>query len=205
MVAVELHNVVSVQEVEEMKERHWSRCLVAVTGALFDSYSVVVGSAIIVGLTLLVSGTGKLPGQTEFADALLKSFWTPTVAYFIGYCLPWLETVLGVFLLLGLFPRIVATLCLPLIVGFIANNSWALMNGVESFSECANCFGMWEEFLGTLSPLGALIFDILLLCLALIVLLLHKEDFLAFRPWFIRRKRRGENHEIAYRSDNMAA
>jgi len=60
-------------------------------------YPVVVGAAMFLGLTLLVSGTGKLPGQTEFVDALLKSFWTPTVAYFIAYCLPWLETVLGSF------------------------------------------------------------------------------------------------------------
>jgi len=204
MVAVELHNVVSVREVEEMKGKHWSRCLVAVTGALFDSYSVVVGSAIIVGLTLLVSGTGKLPGQTEFVDALLRSFWTPTVAYFIGYCLPWLEAVFGVFLLLGLFPRIVAALCLPLIVGFIANNSWALISGVEKFPECAYCFGIWEEFLGTISPLGALVIDIVLLCLALIVLLFHRERFLTFQPWFIRRKRRGEHYESTSRSDKMA-
>jgi len=171
-----------------VKERQRSRFLVAMAGALFNSYLVVVGSAIIVGLTLLVSGTGKLPGQTEFIDALLKSFWTPTVAYFVGYCLPWLETILGLFLLLGLFPRIVAALCLPLIVGFIANNSWALINGVERFPECATCFGIWEEFLVALSPLGALIFDIVLFGLALIVLLLHKEDFLTFRPWFIKRK-----------------
>lgn len=188
MAVGKLHNVVSVREVEEMKEGHRSRCLVAVAGALFNSYLVVVGSAIIVGVTLLVSGTGKLPGQTEFVDVLLKSFWTPTVAYFVGYCLPWLETGLGIFLLLGLFPRIAAALCLPLTVGFMANNGWALINGVERFPECATCFGMWEEFLGALSPLGALVLDVVLFCLALIVLLLHKEDFLTFRPWFIKRK-----------------
>ena len=153
-----------------------------------DLYPVVVGAAMLLGLTLLVSGTGKLPGQTEFVDALLRSFWTPAVAHFVGYCLPWVETGLGVFLLLGLFPRIAAALCLPLIVGFMANNSWALINGVEKFPECAYCFGIWEEFLGTLSPLGALVVDIVLLGLALIVLLLHQEDFLAFQPWFIRRK-----------------
>jgi len=188
MAVGKLHNVVSVWKVEEMKQRHRSRCLVAVAAAPFHSYSVVVGAAIFVGLTLLVSGTGKLPGQTEFVDAILKSFWTPTVAYFVGYCLPWLETGLGVFLLLGLFPRIAAVLCLPLTVGFMANNGWALINGVERFPECATCFGIWEEFLGALSPLGALVLDIVLLGLALIVLLLHKEDFLTFRPWFIKRK-----------------
>ena len=150
-------------------------------------YWVVVGLATVLGLTLLVSGTGKLPGQTEFAVALLKSFWTPTLAYFISYCLPWIETGLGLFLFLGIFPRIAAALCLPLTVGFIANNSWALIHGVEKFPVCAYCFGMWEEFLGALSPLGALILDVVLLCLALIVSLLHQEGFLTFHPWFIRR------------------
>ena len=152
---------------------------------------LVVVSAILLGLTLLVSGTGKLPGQTEFIDALLKSFWTPVVAYFIGYCLPWVETGLGILLLLGFFPRIAAVLSFPLALGFMANNVWALMQGVEKFPECASCFGIWEEFLGSLSPLGALIFDIVLIGLALIVLLLHKEGFLEFRPWFIRRKKEG--------------
>lgn len=154
-----------------------------------NKHFIVVLSAVLAGLTLLVSGTGKLPGQTEFIDALLKSFWTPPAAYFIGYYLPWIEACLGVLLLFGLFPRIAAALCLPLIIGFIMNNSWALINRVEKFPECAYCFGIWEEFFGALSPVGALVLDIVLLGLILIVLLLHKEDFFTFRPWFIRRKK----------------
>jgi len=150
---------------------------------------IVLASAILVGLTLLVAGTGKLPGQAEFADALPGSFLTPTVAYFISYALPWLEISLGVFLVLGMFPRIAAALCLPLITGFIANNSWALINGIDEFAKCAQCFGIWEELLGSLSPLGALIIDIVLFCLALVVLLFHREDFLRFQPWFIKRKK----------------
>ena len=167
-----------------MKQRLGSRLQI-------NSHSLVMGSAVLLGLTLLVSGTGKLPGQTEFVDALLKSFWTPTVAYLVGYCLPWVETGLGILLLLGLFPRIAAAICLPLTIGFITNNSWALIHGVERFPECASCFGIWEEFLGALSPLGALVLDSVLLGLALIVLLLHREGFLTFQPWFIIRKKEG--------------
>ena len=155
------------------------------------SYSLVRGSAILAGLTLLVAGTGKLPGQAEFVDALLKSFWTPTIAYVIGHCLPWLEIGLGVFLLLGLFPRITAVLCLPVIIGFMANNSWTLIHGVEKFPECGHCLGIWERFLGALSPLGALVIDILLLGLALIVMPLYQEDFLKFQPWLAKWKKRG--------------
>ncbi len=155
-----------------------------------NSHPVVMGAAILVGLTLLVAGTGKLPGQSEFADALLKSFWTPNVAYFIVHVLPWLEVGLGVSLLLGLYPRIVAALCLPLTAGFIANNTWALINGVEKFPACVSCFGVWEEDVGALSPTGAISVDVLLFCLALIILLVHREGFFTFKPWLIRRKKR---------------
>jgi uncharacterized membrane protein YphA (DoxX/SURF4 family) len=149
---------------------------------------VTLGSGLFLGLTLMVSGSGKLPGQAEFIDALLRSFWSPPVAYFIGYCVPWVEVALGVFLLIGVFPRIVAGLCLPLTVGFMANNSWALSQGIERFPQCAYCFGIWEEWLGTISPLQALGLDVVLFCLALIILLLHPGGFLTFRPWFIKRK-----------------
>ena len=150
--------------------------------------SVILGSSIFLGLTLLVSGSGKLPGQAEFVDALLQSFWTPPVAYFIGYCLPWVEVALGVLLLIGVFPRIAAGLSLLLTAGFMANNSWALSQGVEQFPQCAQCFGIWEEWLGSISPLQALCLDVVLFCLALIILLLHPGGFLTFRPWFVKPK-----------------
>ena len=149
---------------------------------------VVLGSSLFLGLTLAVSGTGKIPGQTEFIDALLQSFWTPQVAYFVGYCLPWVEVTLGVLLLVGVFPRIAAGLCLPLTAGFMANNSWALSQGIEQFPRCAYCLGTWEKWLGSISPLSALCLDIVLFCLALIILLLHPRGFLDFRPWFIKQK-----------------
>lgn len=148
----------------------------------------VVAAAVLLGLILLASGIGKVPGQTEFVDALLKSFWTPPVAYFIGYVLPWAETALGLLLVLGIFTRLTAAVCLPLTAGFMANNIWAMTSGVTEFPECAYCFGVWEEFFGALSPSGALIVDIVLFCLALTVLLLNRESLWTFRPWFIRRK-----------------
>jgi uncharacterized membrane protein YphA (DoxX/SURF4 family) len=149
---------------------------------------VVLGSSIFLGLTLLVSGTGKLPGQAEFVDALLQSFWTPQVAYFVGYCLPWVEVALGVLLIIGVFSRIAAGLSLILTAGFMANNSWAISQGIEQFPQCAQCFGIWEEWLGSISPLQALCFDIVLFGLGLIILLLHPGGFLTFRPWFVKPK-----------------
>ena len=154
---------------------------------------VSLGASIFLGLTLLVSGSGKVPGQVEFMDALFQSFWSPTLAYLIGYCLPWVEIALGIFLLLGVFPRIVAALCLPLTAGFMVSNCVALSQGVEQFPTCTYCFGKWEELLGTISPLQALCSDIVLFCLALVIVLFHGYKFLHFQPWFIKRKGRSSN------------
>jgi len=150
--------------------------------------ALTLGSSLFLGLILLVSGSGKIPGQAEFIGALLQSFWTPPVAYFIGYCLPWVEVILGVALFVGLFPRIAAGLSLPLTAGFMANNSWALSHGIKQFPQCAYCFGIWEKWLGSISPLQALSLDVVLFCLALVIILFHPSGFLDFRPWFIRRK-----------------
>ena len=161
---------------KQQPQSNWQRNLIA------------WGPSIFLALTLLASGTGKVPGQTEFIDALLQSFWTPATAYLIGYCLPWVEIALGGLLLLGIIPRIVAALCLPLTIGFIANNSWALSQGIKQLPTCAYCLGKWEELLGAMSPLQALHFDIVLFCLASVILLFHPSRFLDFRPWFIKRK-----------------
>ena len=149
---------------------------------------ITLGPSIFLGLILLAGGTGKVPGQTEFIDALLGSFWTPAVAYLIGYCLPWIEVILGVLLLLGVLPRIAAALSLPITAGFIANNGWALSQGMEQFPHCAECFGIWEKFLGAITPLQALCLDIVLLGLALIIVLFHPSGFLSYKPWFIKQQ-----------------
>lgn len=155
---------------------------------------IVIGSAILTGLTLVVSGTGKLPGQTEFADALLKSFWTPLAANIIVHYLPWIEVGLGALLFLGVFPRIAAIICLFLFAGFMSNNVWALANSAE-FPECAYCFGVWEKFFGALAPSGALGLDIVLFILAMIILVLNKGKFLSYQPWFIKNKKETARYE----------
>jgi uncharacterized membrane protein YphA (DoxX/SURF4 family) len=147
---------------------------------------------------LLVAGIGKLPwlsdilgefpGQTEFVDALLGPLWTSTTAFIISDILPWIEVVLGIVLLLGIFPRIAAVLCLPLIAGFMASNIWAISHG-ETFGSCG-CFGIWEKLFGGMTPLQALGIDIVLLCFALVIILSHPAPFLSFQSWF--RKLKGE-------------
>jgi putative oxidoreductase len=147
---------------------------------------VIFIPCILLGLVLLVSGAGKLPGQAEFVDVLLGSFWTPTIAFFISHVLPWIEVILGAVLLLGVFPRIAAVLSLPLIVGFMTNNIWAISQG-KTFGSCG-CWGIFEELFGGMTPVQALGMDIALLFLALTIIILHPAPFLSFQSWFAKRK-----------------
>jgi len=139
--------------------------------------------AILLGATLLVAGTGKLPGQAEFAEAMIGSFYTPQMATFIRRAVPWLEIVLGIALLLGIFPRFAALICLPLVAGFITNNVWAISQGIGKFAQCGDCFGVWERIFGYLTPTGALVVDVVLFLAALTVVIFYP-NFLKFRTWF---------------------
>lgn len=155
---------------------------------------------ILLGSTLLLSGVGKmfanLPEETEFIDQLIPVFFmTPTFALFIGYGLPWLELALGIFLILGIWPRFMAILCIPLTLAFIANNSWMISQGMDKFPQCAYCFGKLEEILGALSPLQSLSIDIVLFALALIVIFMHQGTLFSSASWAIKleKKRKTNN------------
>lgn len=154
-------------------------------------------AAILLGLTLLASGLGKLlanlPAETEFIDKLIPAFFmTPTLAYFIGYVLPWIELSLGILLILSILPRLMAVLCLPLTFAFMANNSWMISQGMEEFPECAYCFGELEQILGALSPIQSLCIDIGLFALALTIILVHSGTFLSLPPWVARLRKKGQ-------------
>lgn len=132
--------------------------------------TLVTVCAMSLGLVLLVAGTGKVLGQAEYTQALEGSFMTPVMIHTVAHYLPWLEISLGVLLLIGLLPRITSALCIGLISGFIVNNSWALASDAQTPIKCDYCFGVWEKILGSPSPSQALVIDLVLLCLALVVL-----------------------------------
>jgi uncharacterized membrane protein YphA (DoxX/SURF4 family) len=161
-------------------------------------------ASILLGLTLLIAGSGKvfgfgeMPGQTmKFIGAILPdSLLTPGLAYFIGdilfpYIIPWTELSLGILLLLRIWPRLIAALCLPLIAAFMANNSWLISQGNTKFSSC-ECFGIWEKLFGTLTPIQALSVDIVLFALALTIIFIHPGGFLSSPPWLVKLGQRGE-------------
>jgi uncharacterized membrane protein YphA (DoxX/SURF4 family) len=156
---------------------------------------ITMVASIFVGLTLLISSTGKLldfgmiPGQTaEFIGFILPdALLTPTTVYFIydiliPYIIPVLELVLGVSLLMGFVPRLVATICIPLTWIFMANNVFSISRGMNKYDECP-CFGIWGKIFGTMTPVQSLIYDIVLFGLALVIIFIYTGGFLQSNNW----------------------
>ena len=152
-------------------------------------------ASILIGLVLLASGTGKIigygevPGQTiEFLGHVIPmSILTPGVVFFlydilIPYIIPWVELVMGCFLIIGFAPRLMAVISLPLTLVFMGNNLWAISRGMAKFPTC-ECFGIWEEIFGGLTPVQSLGIDIGLFALALIIIFVHPSGFLSSRKW----------------------
>jgi uncharacterized membrane protein YphA (DoxX/SURF4 family) len=159
---------------------------------------IIVIPCVLLGLMLLVAGIGKLPGltelgtfpgQTEFLDVIFGSFW-PTVAFFITDVLPWIEVILGLALVLAIYPRIAAILSLPLTAAFMTSNIWAITHG-EAFGSCG-CWGVFESLFGDMTPIQSLGIDIALVLFAIIIILYFPAPFLSFQSWFRKRKRREE-------------
>jgi uncharacterized membrane protein YphA (DoxX/SURF4 family) len=155
---------------------------------------IALVASILVGLTFVMSGSGKtfgfgeMPGQTmHFLSDILPDFlFTPEIAYFIGYILlpyiiPLLELGLGLLLLLQIWPRVIACAIAPLTMVFMANNTWLISKGNE-FPSC-ECFGIWEEIFGRLKPSQSLVFDIVLFSLALVIIFVHPGPFSSVPRW----------------------
>ncbi|HAV10786.1 MAG TPA: hypothetical protein DCX22_04145 [Dehalococcoidia bacterium] len=150
-------------------------------------------ACIIVGLIILAGGTGKLfgygelPGQSiEFLNVIIPDWLgTPAFYEFIGevlfpWVLPLIETLLGIFLIIGFVPRLMATITLPLSGAFLANNAWTIAQGTNKFPDCA-CFGIWEEIFGIISPLQSLFLDIGMIILAVVIIIVYPGKYLASR------------------------
>ena len=133
------------------------------------------------GTTLIVSGAGKLPERAEFVNRCQELNLLPDVlARLYGSGLPWVEVVVGSFLLLGLLSRFASVIAILTAVSCIIANSIILYRGVNM--ECG-CFGE----LAVLQTRDALLIDLGLLIMAFQVLV-HKGEFLSLDSIIFRRK-----------------
>jgi len=151
----------------------------------------------IVGLTFIVSGTVKIfglestPAQvSDFISYFMPDFLiTPATMFFLSnifipYIVPWAELILGLLLLIGFMPRLIAILCVPLIIAFMGTNIWTIVQG--KYATCASCFGMWEKIFGSFTPVQSLIYDIVLLIFAIAIITLYPGRLLSSYKWIDR-------------------
>jgi uncharacterized membrane protein YphA (DoxX/SURF4 family) len=150
-----------------------------------------LGASITLGMIFLVSGTGKMLLQegklfeTYFPGFLDFLSLGQTKLLYFG--LPYLEIVIGVFLITGFATKIVAAFTSLLIAGFIASNVW-FINNAMGFKPCG-CLGIFDRiFKSQLSVYQSLYLDIGMFALLLIVLLFYQRSFTDIRPWFIKKK-----------------
>jgi uncharacterized membrane protein YphA (DoxX/SURF4 family) len=152
-------------------------------------------ACILIGLTFVLSGSGKLiafgeiPGQTaEFIGYVLPDAWLTTTTVFIIYdiFIPWIlpiaEMALGILLLVGFMPRLIAIICVPLTWLLMANNAFSISIGLSEYASC-DCFGIWEQIFGTLSPVQSLCYDIVLFALALVIIFVFPGGILQSQRW----------------------
>jgi uncharacterized membrane protein YphA (DoxX/SURF4 family) len=149
----------------------------------FSRNTIVKASAICLGVVLLVAGTGKVLSQGEFTNALEGLFFTQATASLVARYLPWSEIGIGLLLIFGFVPKIMAVVSMGLVSSFIISNLWLLLYGGDTAITCGDCFGIWEKLLGSLSPWQAFMIDLALLGLALVVLTQTRAPARPFRLW----------------------
>jgi len=152
-------------------------------------YRIGIGTSIVLGIIFVAAGLGKLLTEAEgfkmifnpFPDFLASAF-----ANAIFNWLPCVEIVIGLLLIIGIVPKLMAVLSAVLIVGFITNNAWLLSRGL-GYEPCT-CFGILDRIIGVeISTAGSLYLDIVMLALVLIVLLCHPSSFWNIHPQFLAR------------------
>jgi uncharacterized membrane protein YphA (DoxX/SURF4 family) len=147
-------------------------------------YWIAFVASILLALVLITAGAGKLMGQSSFLLSLSGSYIISEEAVILlsGW-LPWVELVLGLCLLVGIFPQIVSGISTLLVAAFIMHNGWMIGQGFGH--EPCGCLGVLDRvFSGELSTVGSLYVDIVLIVLALAVYFGYPGGLLNTRPWF---------------------
>lgn len=90
-----------------------------------------------IGLLFLASGLGKVFHPQDFYQAVEAYQLTgPALTWWISQLLPWIEGVMGVYLLLGLWTQWVARALSLLLLGFLGVMAWMLLTGKQINCGC---------------------------------------------------------------------
>lgn len=134
---------------------------------------------LVTGGIFIVSSISKLPMQSRFVEVVQSFQLLPyplSVAY--GLVLPWVELLVGCYLVLGILVKPRAIITILMCISFLIANISSVIRG-EYY--CPDCFGA----LFALSVTQAITLDILIIIGALVLLLVaRKIEPLSFDSWF---------------------
>jgi hypothetical protein len=152
--------------------------------------SVGIAGGVILGLIFLVIGFFKLPVQTDAYTILLvvrKETILLWLSDYVHVIVPWLEIILGFFLISGVAARLMALASTVLIVVFIYNNAWLIREGIDLRS--CHCLGdALTRLLASFSAREALYIDLAMLGLIFLILAFYPDKWLSLRPWFLKNR-----------------
>jgi hypothetical protein len=155
---------------------------------------VGIAGGVILGLIFLITGFIELPVQTDAYTILLvvrKETILLWLSDYVHVIVPWMEIILGFFLISGVAARLAALASAVLVGVFIFNNIWLIREGVDPKS--CHCVGdAITRFLGGISTTEALYIDFAMLGLILLILTFYPDKWLSLRPWFLRNRPHGE-------------
>lgn len=130
----------------------------------FSHPYINLGLRIVVGGIFILSAVSKLLTHTKFVEIVREYDLLPDVlASTYGNTLPWVELIVGVYLLLGIFRRPSVMVVFLMSISFMVANISSLVEGEE---HCGDCFGD----VITLTANQAVILDVFILLAALMLI-----------------------------------
>jgi uncharacterized membrane protein YphA (DoxX/SURF4 family) len=135
---------------------------------------------LLLGGIFIVSGTAKLPLQMEFVEIVQSYGILPDfIAVVYGFALPWVEFLVGCFLVVGIQIKSAVIVVILMCVSFLVGNIGAAVTGNYY---CSDCFGT----LFSLTVSQAIAIDVFMLIASVILLFVAgRRELLGFDSWFI--------------------
>lgn len=138
------------------------------------------------GGVFIFAGATKVVNIDDFIDAINEYDVLPSaLATVYGHVLPYLEIVLGIFLVLGLFLRFSSAVSGLVVLSFSIAKIQAMIRGLDIDS--CGCLGSEIHLLVA----QTLPVDVVLLALAAQIFF-HRGEFLALGPWLSRLLKRSK-------------
>lgn len=143
---------------------------------------------LLLGGVFITSSMAKLPLQSRFVDVVQSYQLLPDIlAAAYGFALPWIELVIGGYLILGIFVKPSAIVTILMSITFLIANISSIIRG-DSY--CPNCFGE----LVPLTVVQAITIDVLVILAAILLLIFSgKETVYSFDSWYSKRYRTTKN------------